>query len=56
MEVRLSRRHKVSSHGTKLFREEIVFGELRVLSLHPCQPRSPFVSLPKKSIGKPAAP
>lgn len=29
----LKRRHKVSSRGTKLFREEVVFGELGILSL-----------------------
>ncbi len=34
----LKRRRKVSSRGTKLFREEMVFGELGILSLRQGQP------------------
>ncbi|MDQ2840388.1 MAG: hypothetical protein M3Y72_04975 [Acidobacteriota bacterium] len=34
----LKRRHKVSSRGTKMFREQMVFGELGVLSLRQGQP------------------
>ena len=37
----LKRRRKVSSRGTKLFREEMVFGELGVLSLRQGQPSRP---------------
>ena len=35
----LKRRHKVSSRGNKMFREEMVFGELGVLSLRQGQSR-----------------
>jgi hypothetical protein len=34
----LKRRRKVSSRGTNLFREELVFGELGILSLRQGQP------------------
>jgi RNA-directed DNA polymerase len=34
----LKRRHKVSPRGTRLFREEMVFGALRILSLRQNQP------------------